>query len=418
MIVVASRHGYGDATVARVVREAGMSRATFYEHFEDRDDCFLAAFRRAAAPVRADLEAMADARDSRTPWEIIAAALAAVERDPDTARLLVLESFGGGARVRGEMEELLGLIEDSIDRYGESAPETRAEIPPRALLGGVGNLVGLRLFRREGRPSELIGDLRCWVSCYQRRAGGMRLGQEDWERLGRIWFEAASDEANVGPGPSSRLPRGRAALPAAEAANRHRDRLISATGRCSAEMGYLEMTVDDVVSRAGVTRAVFYRQFRNKEDAFLAMISHAIQAGAAAAAGSFFTDGDWPDRVWNALDSFADYVASNPDLAVAGMVDFYSAGRGAIGRSFDGRMAFTLFLEDGYRFRPEAEGLPRSCSEAIAGAIEELLRQRIVQGRTAQIRELVPQLAYVALAPFTGAEFALALVSQRCGTAA
>ena len=36
-------------------------------------------------------------------------------------------------------------------------------------------------------------------------------------------------------------------------------------------------------------------------------------------------------------------------------------------RSFDNRMAYTLFLEDGYRQRPEAERLPRLCSEAIGG---------------------------------------------------
>ena len=52
MTVVAARHGYAEASVARVVKQAGMSRATFYDHFENRDDCFLAAFRRAAEPMR------------------------------------------------------------------------------------------------------------------------------------------------------------------------------------------------------------------------------------------------------------------------------------------------------------------------------------------------------------------------------
>ena len=52
MTVVAARHGYAEASVARVVKQAGMSRATFYDHFENRDDCFLAAFRLADERIR------------------------------------------------------------------------------------------------------------------------------------------------------------------------------------------------------------------------------------------------------------------------------------------------------------------------------------------------------------------------------
>src|SRR5918996_5397040 len=36
--------GYGGATVAAVIARAGVSRRTFYEHFRDREDCFLAAY--------------------------------------------------------------------------------------------------------------------------------------------------------------------------------------------------------------------------------------------------------------------------------------------------------------------------------------------------------------------------------------
>src|ERR1700712_4307239 len=41
--VVASK-GYGALTVADVIAEAGVSRKTFYEHFVNRDECFLAAY--------------------------------------------------------------------------------------------------------------------------------------------------------------------------------------------------------------------------------------------------------------------------------------------------------------------------------------------------------------------------------------
>jgi len=391
-----------------------MSRATFYEHFGDFDDCFLAAVRRTVAPVRADLEAVIGSADPRPPWAIVAAALGATERDPDAARLILLEAFGGSATVRAEQEELLDLIEQSIDHYGALATEARVEIPARALLGGVGNQVVSCLVRREGRPSELVGDLRRWVACYRCGPAERRLGGEGWERLGKAWVEASAEPIAPRPSTTGALPRGRSALSAEEVASAHRERLIVAMARCAAEKGYLAMTVTDVVELAGVTRAAFYAQFRNKEDAFLATLSHGIQRAAEAVAGSFFTDGDWPDRVWDSLDSFASYIAANPDLAFAGTVEAFSAGPAAVRRTIDGRMAFTLFLEEGYRYRPEAEALPRICSGAISGAIEELLRRQIVRGRTTESRELVPAMAFVALAPYVGAEQALDLVSERC----
>jgi AcrR family transcriptional regulator len=52
MVAAAARHGYAKASVARVIAQAGVSRATFYEQFADREECFLAAYRDVAA--RAD----------------------------------------------------------------------------------------------------------------------------------------------------------------------------------------------------------------------------------------------------------------------------------------------------------------------------------------------------------------------------
>src|SRR3954451_10420232 len=41
---VFARMGYADATAEAIAREAGMSKATFYEHFDNKEDCILALF--------------------------------------------------------------------------------------------------------------------------------------------------------------------------------------------------------------------------------------------------------------------------------------------------------------------------------------------------------------------------------------
>lgn len=95
------------------------------------------------------------------------------------------------------------------------------------------------------------------------------------------------------------------------------------------------------------------------------------------------------------------------------LIEVYAAGNAAIRRSFESRMAYTLFLEEGYRRSPDGTGVPRLVSEAISGVIQELFRHQIVIGRGEQMLELLPLIAYVTLAPFIGAARAQDLVSSK-----
>src|SRR6266513_248284 len=84
---VFARVGYADATAEAIAREAGMSKATFYEHFANKEDCILALF---DAATRVVLSAMRHAGeqhldgDPRTRIRVsVEAFLAALERFPD-----------------------------------------------------------------------------------------------------------------------------------------------------------------------------------------------------------------------------------------------------------------------------------------------------------------------------------------------
>ncbi len=417
MTVVAARHGYAEASVARVVKQAGMSRATFYEHFEDRDDCFRAAFRTAVAPLRVELAA-----NEGLPWApddprtAVGRILMLAARRPAATKLVLIEALAGDATVRAELEELLDLMERSIDEYlsAAGADSPVLEIPARALLGGIGNLIGTRAYGHETSSLEdLLDDVIAWSSSYALPPGRSRLSAAEWEELGRSW-----SEHGYAPEPEPRLvrtlPRGRSALAPGQVAREQRERIIEAIAGCVRRQGYAETTVADVVATAGVTRAAFYEQFRSKEDAFLAALVAALQESIGRAAGEFFGADLWVERIWGALRAMLAYMAANEDLVWVGMVESYAVGDSAIGRSFENRMAYTLFLEDGYRQRPEAEALPQLCSEAIGGALLELIRKRALVGRCEELQELLPQAAYVALAPFIGAEQALGFVTGKC----
>src|SRR5919199_431971 len=95
-----ARKGYVATTVGDIVSGAGVSRKTFYEHFQDKEDCFLAAF---DAGVEALLAAIVAARPER-PGQIallrarVRAYLETPASRPDFARTFLLEVFAAGPR--------------------------------------------------------------------------------------------------------------------------------------------------------------------------------------------------------------------------------------------------------------------------------------------------------------------------------
>src|SRR5262249_48866851 len=155
---------------------------------------------------------------------------------------------------------------------------------------------------------------------------------------------------------------------------------------------------------ASVPREKFYAQFRGKGDAFLAAQAFGLEKSVALTAGRFFSSESWLDRVWDGLETLSGFVVGQRDLVYVDLVESFAAGTSALRRSFETRMAYTLCLEDGYRQRPEAERLPRICSEAISGAIYEMMRRRVITQGPATMLALLPQVVYVSAAPFAGPE--------------
>jgi AcrR family transcriptional regulator len=417
MIAAAARHGYARASVAQVVRGAGVSRATFYEHFADKEDCFLAAFREVVEKVKVAIEPdlVAD-----PPREIIRRLLLGSDRDPAGARLVLIEGLAAGEAARAELEKLFAEVERSIARYLDEQPldAERIEIPPRALLGAVGSVIAIRVFRGDtGRLGELLDDLMAWIHAYTVPPHTPRLGVAYWDRLGDELFRNADLNYQPDLAVSDRLPRGQAALSPPQAASRQRERILGATARVGREKGYAAMTVADIVATAGVAREAFYALFRSKEDAFLAVQAYGLEASLTLAAAKFFGEGSWPDRVWDAALALTSYVAANPDLATVDFIDSYAVGPAAIRRSHDSRMAYTLFLEDGYRLRPEGAELPHLCSETISGAMLEFFRHEVVKDRVNQSLRTLPAAVYVILAPFTGPLAARELVEAKVAEA-
>jgi AcrR family transcriptional regulator len=104
--------GYAAVTLSDITREAKVSRRVFYENFEGKEQCFLAAFEVVVAHLR-ELVAEAAAPEPDWPRKAVAgtrAVLAFLASERDLARLLLVESRGAGAAVQARFNEAVGEL--------------------------------------------------------------------------------------------------------------------------------------------------------------------------------------------------------------------------------------------------------------------------------------------------------------------
>ena len=117
-----AERGYAAATIDDVVRGAGVSKKTFYEHFADKQDCFLAAYEAASEEL---LERVREAHASEDDWlERARAGIRAYLRwlaaEPALARVFLIEVAAAGPQA---LEQREGLR----DRYAELMRERRVD---------------------------------------------------------------------------------------------------------------------------------------------------------------------------------------------------------------------------------------------------------------------------------------------------
>src|SRR5215204_1075462 len=140
MLRTVSEIGYHDVRVQNVLDRAGISRPTFYEHFANKEDCFLAAFDAAAKRLR---ESIAAASEGGDDWRGrvrlgLEALLRFIAAEPDAAYTLIVESRGAGPAGAVRHDDLLDHFARCIDdKVRDQVPETPSNIAADGVIGGI-----------------------------------------------------------------------------------------------------------------------------------------------------------------------------------------------------------------------------------------------------------------------------------------
>jgi AcrR family transcriptional regulator len=160
---VFARAGFADATAEAIAREAGMSKATFYEHFDNKEDCIVALFDAAVQVLLSAMRTAGDAHVSADPGTRVHASahsfLQGLADFPDEAQTLLVEIVGAGPRAMARRDAALDEVARYIDEVNRAdaeqglAPRLASQLDAFAVVGAVVELASRQI--RTGRPAEI-----------------------------------------------------------------------------------------------------------------------------------------------------------------------------------------------------------------------------------------------------------------------
>jgi AcrR family transcriptional regulator len=146
MLMAAAELGYRETNVQDVIDRAGVSRPTFYEHFSNKEDCFLATFDTSAARLQAKVDTAAQ-RGGECWRDRLRFGLEALIEfatvEPQTARTLIVEARAASADAVMRRVQLLEHFATCLDAQARELLPADAGCSPVIAAGVVGGVEAL-----------------------------------------------------------------------------------------------------------------------------------------------------------------------------------------------------------------------------------------------------------------------------------
>ncbi|MGH2878653.1 MAG: TetR/AcrR family transcriptional regulator [Solirubrobacteraceae bacterium] len=413
MLSCVGEQGYLPTVVADVIAKAVASRKTFYEHFEDRQACFLALSDEIGSEWVERVSAAcehATAEDGSSAVDALIAELFALgcER-PAALRIVAVEMTAAGPAGVARRERLLADL--SAPLQPEIGEQPSSLLLARSIVGAALRMLYARARRgagvrrpRRGVAQELADGVSSWARRYTDRDGLPEVTEPAQD--------AQAPDAPVGgraPGTlslSSRaierrgLPRGEGNVSRSFVIHSQRERILDALANLAAAEGYGAATIPEIVREAAVSVQAFYEHFSGKDDAFLVAYEIGHRKALAIVERAYEAQELWPQAIGSAIATLLEFLASEPAYAHLALIDALTASPKAASIAHDGLIAYSAMLEPGIT-GAEEEPWAAVAPEATATALLELCFVYVSDERARELPRLRDLACEIALRPFS-----------------
>jgi len=160
-----SELGYPALTVAAILERAGVSRKTFYEHFADKEECFLAAY---DVVVEGLVRAVSDAYNREETWRDrvrsgLGEFLRFLAAEPNFARMCIVEVLAAGPSALQRRDGAMRMFTVFFEAGRQEAPPTMPPLPDlvsESVVGAIYEIIYSRILRnRTEELPDLLPDL-------------------------------------------------------------------------------------------------------------------------------------------------------------------------------------------------------------------------------------------------------------------
>ena len=182
-----------------------------------------------------------------------------------------------------------------------------------------------------------------------------------------------------------------------------RERIVEAMIESCAAKTYAATTITDIVGGARISRTTFYKRFPDKRACFDAALDSCIEEVRATASASYSPAEPPAEAVRRATTAVLDLMAEKPALAQLLTGDAHSVEPAVLRRYRKLLLPALENLWAGAGDVPQPHIDPR----LAFGRAQVLIFDQIAAGRADRLRELRPELVYLAVAPFAGHQEAL-----------
>jgi AcrR family transcriptional regulator len=184
------------------------------------------------------------------------------------------------------------------------------------------------------------------------------------------------------------------------------ERLLEAVLIVSGERGYEHISVQDVIERAGASRATFYKHFEGKEDCFARAYHDAAEWLYRRLIGLARHQPTWREGLRAGMAELLEFCANQPALARALFVEPHAAGGAALAEHDLLMERLSRAIDGARREISSRQAPPPVTAPFMVGAIETLVRAKLMSDEPETAPEMLPGLLHFVVMQFFGEDAA------------
>jgi AcrR family transcriptional regulator len=386
LVALVAELGFAAVTVRALIRRAGVSTSTFYNHYDSVEGCLGGIVVMTIQILIGDMEdasrhgiGLLDGMQSG-----LRHLMGHLSREPDLAQAVFIEAFAAGPQVREEMETSLESLEALVAEALTLAPRPVAGTTHLA-AGLVAGIVGtIRKTARTGKAeelSDLTDDLNDWMLSVAHEevvAFSQSSSRPSDEGTGGLLFQMRNLEVS----PETVADGGR--------------RAVTTAARLAAVNGLAGLTSAKIRKDAGLSRREFERHFTGVEDCFLDAVESVARTAATVAGSSADGVEGWERRTFKTVGALCSLAAGDRGLSRLVLLDVTAPGRAGLLR----RDAMIERAAERICDQAPSDRKPSAlAANASVDAIWRIAETEVAAGRSTQLRRLAPVFVYMILAP-------------------